>query len=72
MAHWAAALPVDLADWVADIDGTLARVLARLDLLPDENCKCFHEVEARVRAVSRAQVREPVNGKGLGRWHPCS
>ena len=76
MAHWAQVLPtaglpvlaVDLADWVTDFDGTLARVLTHLDLPPDAKCARFHEVESRVRTVSRAQVREPVNAKGLGRW----
>jgi hypothetical protein len=78
MAHWKSALPnpilpnpiltVRLADWVGDFDGTLARVLAHLDLPPDANCARFHEAETRVRTVSRAQVRQPVNARGLGRW----
>ena len=73
MAHWKAVLPnpiltVALADWVRDFDGTLVRVLAFLDLPPDPNCARFHEGEGRVRTVSRAQVRQPVNGRGLGRW----
>ena len=73
MAHWRAALPnpiltVALADWVSDFDGTLARVLTHLDLPPDPNCARFHETESRVRTVSRAQVRQPVNARGLGRW----
>jgi hypothetical protein len=73
MEHWRAALPnpiltVKLADWVEDFDGTLARVLAHLDLPPDPNCARFHEGDARVRTVSYAQVRQPVNARGLGRW----
>ena len=44
-------------------------MLAHCDLPPDPACARFHEVEARVRTVSRAQVREPVNARGLGRWH---
>ena len=73
MAHWRAALPnliltVRLADWVSDFDGTLARVLAHLDLPDDPNCARFHERESRVRTVRRAQVRQPVNARGLGRW----
>lgn len=73
MAHWRAALPnlvitVALADWVDDFDGTLARVLAHLDLPPDPNCRQFHALTDRVRTVSRSQVREPVNARGLGRW----
>jgi hypothetical protein len=73
MAHWRAALPnrilsVKLSDWVEDFDGTLARVLQHLDLPPDPRCARFYEVESRVRTVSRAQVRQPVNDRGLGRW----
>ena len=75
MAHWRAVLPnpvltVALSDWVHDFDGTLARVLAHLDLPPDETCRRFHESRDRVRTVSRSQVREPVNARGLGRWRP--
>ena len=73
MAHWRAALPnpvltVKLADWVTDFDGTLARVLAHLGLPPDPACARFYEADSRVRTVSRAQVRQPVNARGLGRW----
>ena len=73
MDHWRAALPggvltVALTDWVENFDGTLARVLAHLGLPPDRNCARFHEREGRVRTVSRAQVREPINARGIGRW----
>ena len=73
MAHWRAALPhpiltVQLADWVEDFDGTLSRVLDHLGLPPDPACARFYERDSRVRTVSRAQVRQPVNAHGLGRW----
>jgi hypothetical protein len=73
MAHWRAALPnpiltVALNDWVTDFAGTLARVLAHLELPDDPACARFHEVERDVRTVSRAQVRQPVNARGIGRW----
>ena len=73
MAHWRAALPnpiltVKLADWVTDFNATLARVLAHLDLSHDPACECFYEADSRVRTVSRVQVRQPVNARGLGRW----
>jgi tetratricopeptide (TPR) repeat protein len=73
MAHWKDALPqpiltVKLSDWVEDFDGTLARVLGHVDLPPDPNCARFYEGESRVRTVSYAQVRQPVNARGLGRW----
>ena len=73
MDHWRQVLPnpiltVALSDWVHDFAGTLDRVLAHLDLPPDPNCARFHEMDRSVRTVSRAQVRQPVNARGLGRW----
>jgi tetratricopeptide (TPR) repeat protein len=73
MAHWSAALPnalltVQLKDWVDDFAGTLRRVLAFLDLPYDPACERFYERESRVQTVSRMQVRQPVNARGLGRW----
>ena len=73
MAHWRAVLPnpiltVALSDWVGDFEGTLARVLAHLDLPPDENCARFYEVDREVRTASRTQVKRPINAQGLGRW----
>ena len=51
-----------------DFDATLQRVLSHLDLPPDPACARFYESDSRVRTVSRAQVRQPVNARGLGRW----
>ena len=72
-AHWRAELPnatltVKLSDWVEDFDGTLKRVLDHVDLPHDDNCARFYEGDSRVRTVSYAQVRQPVNARGLGRW----
>jgi tetratricopeptide (TPR) repeat protein len=73
MNHWRAVLPnpiltVALHDWVRDFDGTVARVLAHLDLPPDAACARFYESDREVRTVSRAQVRQPIHARGLGRW----
>jgi hypothetical protein len=73
MAHWRAVLPnpimtVHLRDWVEDFSGTLRRVLDFLELAYDARCEAFHDVQRRVRTVSRTQVQERVNGRGLGRW----
>jgi Tfp pilus assembly protein PilF len=73
MDHWRAVLPgsiltVKLSDWVEDFDGTLKRVLDHVGLPHDENCARFYESDSRVRTVSYAQVRQPVNARGLGRW----
>ena len=75
MRHWREALPnpilpVALADWVSDFDGTLTRVLRFLDLPDDPRCARFYEADTPVRTVSRSQVRQPVNAHGLGRWRP--
>ena len=73
MAHWRAVLPnpiltVALEDWVWDFDATLSRVLKHLDLPPDPACARFYESDRQVWTVSRTQVRQPVNARGLGRW----
>lgn len=73
MTHWRAALPnpiltVHLKHWVTDFAGTLRRVLDFLDLPHDPACERFYEQDTPVRTVSRYQVREPVNARGLGRW----
>jgi tetratricopeptide (TPR) repeat protein len=73
MTHWYAALPVPpltvrLQDWVTDFGGSVRRVLDFLGLPYDPACERFHEQDSRVRTVSRAQVRQPVNARGLGRW----
>jgi hypothetical protein len=73
MAHWSVSLPnpilrVHLHDWMADLPGTLARVLDFLGLDYDANCERFFELDREVRTASRAQVRRPVNRAGLGRW----
>jgi Sulfotransferase family len=73
MQHWHAVLPnpmlqIQLGDWVTDFGGTLRRVLDFLGLPYDPACERFHELRRRVATVSRAQVREPVNARGLGRW----
>jgi tetratricopeptide (TPR) repeat protein len=73
MEHWKTVLPgriltVALSDWVNEFSVTLARVLEHVGLPHDPACERFYEREDRVRTVSRAQVRQPVNARGLGRW----
>ena len=62
-------LTVKLSDWVDDFGGTLRRVLDFLGLPYDAACETFYEADRRVRTVSRTQVRQPVNARGIGRWH---
>jgi predicted Zn-dependent protease len=73
MAHWRATLPlpvleVRLQDWVDDFRATLERVLAFVDLPYDTACEQFHRQDRLVRTASAAQVRQPVNARGIGRW----
>ena len=73
MAHWREVLPnpiltLALSDWVEDFDGALRRVLDFIDLPYDPACERFYESESRVMTVSRTQVKQPVNARGLGRW----
>jgi Tfp pilus assembly protein PilF len=75
MNHWKVALPqpiltLPLDAWVRNFDATLARVLDFVGLPPDPACARFYEAESEVRTVSRSQVRQPVNARGLGRWRP--
>jgi hypothetical protein len=48
--------------------GSIAAAQAASPLPPDPACEHFYEAGSRVRTVSRAQVRQPVNVRGLGRW----
>jgi hypothetical protein len=62
-------IEVALDDWMGDVAGTLARPEEFLDLPHDPACVRFHENRRGVRTASAAQVREPINARGLGRWH---
>ena len=75
MAHWREALPapiltLPMSAWVEDLQGTAARVLAFVGLPYDAACERFYENSGRVRTMSRTQVRQPINARGLGRWRP--
>ncbi len=75
LEHWRAVLPIrmlelDHAEWIADADATLSRMLAFLDLPWDDRCKRFFEQTRIVRTASAMQVREPINSRGVGRWRP--
>jgi hypothetical protein len=73
MAHWRAVLPnpvvtIALRDWVEDFAGTLRRVLGFLELPYDTACERFYDSGRRARTVSRLQVSQPINARGIGRW----
>jgi tetratricopeptide (TPR) repeat protein len=73
MAHWRENLPnpilsVALTDWIDDFDTTLRRVLDFIALPYDPACERFYESNSRVMTVSRLQVKQPINARGIGRW----
>jgi tetratricopeptide (TPR) repeat protein len=74
--HWRALLPEDrftevhYEDVVDDLEGQARRMLAFCGLDWDEACLAFHETSRRVATASLAQVRQPINRAGIGRWKP--
>lgn len=53
---------------VADIDGQVRRLLDFCGLPFEQACVDFHTNAAPVATASAAQVREPLNTAGIGRW----
>ena len=73
MAHFKDALAdriltVNLSDWVEDLDGTLARVLAHVDLPHDAACTRFYEGGHSGKTGKHVRARRPVDARGLGGW----
>ena len=60
-----------LADLVTDFAGTLARVAGAPWVAARPCLRTLADTDSRVRTVSRAQVRQPVNARGLGRILLC-
>ena len=75
MAHWHAVLPgkilhVQHEDVLDDLETQVARMLDYLGLPFEQACLDFHTTERAVRTASSAQVRQPLNRKGVGAWRP--
>ena len=75
MEHWHAVLPgkilhVQHEDVLDDLDGQVRRMLDYLGLPFEQACLDFHQTERAVRTASSAQVRQPLNRKGVGAWRP--
>jgi len=73
MAHWKAALPLDILDMqyedtVADLEGQARRLIAFLGAPWDEACLNFHAQDRAVQTPSRWQVRQPIYTGSVGRW----
>ncbi len=73
MAHWDAALPgrvlrVQHEDVVADLEGSVRRMLDHCGLAFEPACLEFHKTERSVRTPSSEQVRRPIFREGLDQW----
>jgi tetratricopeptide (TPR) repeat protein len=73
MDHWDRVLPgkvlrVDHESVVADLEGSVRRMLAFLGLAFDPRCLEFHATARSVRTASSEQVRQPLSRDGLTQW----
>jgi len=73
MAHWDAALPgrvlrVQHEQVVADLEGSVRRILAYCGLEFEPACLEFYKTERSVRTASSEQVRQPIYTEGLDQW----
>jgi tetratricopeptide (TPR) repeat protein len=73
MAHWDAVLPgkvlrVQHEDVVADLEGSVRRILDFCGLEFEPACLEFYKTERSVRTASSEQVRQPVYKEGLEQW----
>ena len=77
MEHWDAVLPgrvlrVDHDDVLADLEGSVRRILDYCGLPFEQACLEFHKTERRVHTASSEQVRRPINRDGVDQWKPYS
>ncbi|HEY0315777.1 MAG TPA: sulfotransferase [Sphingomonas sp.] len=73
MRHWDAALPgrvlrVQHEDVVADLEGSVRRMLDYCGLAFEPACVEFHKSKRSVRTPSSEQVRQPIFRDGLDQW----
>ena len=73
MRHWDAVLPgrilrVQHDDVVADLVGSVRRILDHCGLAFEPGCVEFHKTERSVRTPSSEQVRRPIFRDGLDQW----
>jgi tetratricopeptide (TPR) repeat protein len=73
MRHWDAVLPgrvlrVQHEDVVADLEGSVRRLLDFCGLPFEPACVEFHKTERSVRTPSSEQVRQPIFREGLEQW----
>jgi tetratricopeptide (TPR) repeat protein len=73
MAHWDAVLPGKILrmqheDVVADLEGSVRRLLEFCGLAFEPQCLRFYETERGIRTASSEQVRRPIYREGLDQW----
>ena len=73
MDHWDRVLPgrvllVRHEDVIADLEGSVRRILAHCDFPFEPGCVEFHKTERRVHTPSSEQVRRPINRDGVDLW----
>jgi predicted Zn-dependent protease len=73
MRHWDEALPgrvlrVHHEDVVADLEGSVRRLLDYCGLAFEAGCVAFHRTRRSVRTPSSEQVRRPIFRDGLDQW----
>ncbi|MBS0366679.1 MAG: sulfotransferase [Proteobacteria bacterium] len=73
MAHWQQVLPgrilrVQHEDVVADLAGSVRRLLEFCGLPFEPQCLAFHENRRSVRTASSEQVRRGISREGLDQW----
>ena len=75
MDHWDRVLPgrvlrVQHEEVLADLEGSVRRILDHCALPFDEACVQFHRTDRRVHTASAEQVRRPINRDGVDQWKP--
>jgi tetratricopeptide (TPR) repeat protein len=75
MDHWDRVLPgrvlcVRHEDVLADLEGSVRRILDYCGLPFEPACIDFYKTERRVHTASAEQVRRPINRDGVGQWRP--
>ena len=73
MEHWQRVLPGKVLqvlheDIVADLEGSVRRILEFCGLPFEPACLEFYKTERSVHTVSSEQVRRPVNREGIDQW----
>jgi tetratricopeptide (TPR) repeat protein len=75
MAHWHHVLPGRVLDvsyegLVADMPGTVARVLEHVGVPWSDTCLHYTDNRRSVQTASAWQVRQPLYQRSIGRWKP--